>query len=296
MRFKNLFIIVAIVAAIMLAIQYIRQVHRLKRGVRRVSGGGVFFNWLMAIILVGSLVGIGVTSFSSHQEASSKPTKISKPKKMRTSTSDDREVTLSFKHMVHLNANGSVKVKFMVSPGTKVVIRGHRSGEVFRTIKTHTGGEIVAKTVTFNIPGTYDITATRGREKVVKKLQVKEQKEKQSSESSSSSTNSSSSSQSSSSSSSAHSASATSHSSSNSNNNTANTNANNSTSGSGSSQRSGGNTSGSNGGSSYRGGGNGNNSYRGGGSNYRPSYGGNGGASRPAISNQPNGSISNQPG
>lgn len=294
MRIRNLFIIVAIVAAIMLIIQYIRQVHRLKRGVNRVSGGGVFLNWLMAIILVGSLVGVGVTSFGSHQEASSKPTKISKPKKVKTTTSDDQEVTLSFKHTAHLSDNGSAKVKFMVSPGTKVVIRGHRSGEIFGTIKTHNGGEVVTKTMTFDTPGTYDITATRGKKKVVKKLLIKEQKV--SSESSSSSS-SSSSSQSSSSSSSAHSTSATSHSSSNSNNsNAANTNANTSTStgGSGSSQSTGGNTSagGNGGGSSYRGSSRSNR----GGSTYRPSYGGNGGTSRPAISNQPNGSISDQPG
>ena len=65
MRIKNLLIILAVVATIILVIQYIRQVRSLKRGDHYVSGGRVFLNWLMALILVGSLVGIGVQSFAS---------------------------------------------------------------------------------------------------------------------------------------------------------------------------------------------------------------------------------------
>lgn len=283
MRIKNLLIILAVVAAIILVIQYIRQVRSLKRGDHYVSGGRVFLNWLMALILVGSLVGIGVQSFASQREASSKPAKVSEPVKKSNKTTEDVEVTVNFKKKVHLDENGTAKVKFLISPKTKVVIKGHRSGEVFETFKASSGNAVVTKQMTFDTPGTYDIIATRGKKKVIKHLKVEEYTESSSSESSSSSSSSQSSSNSShsTSSSSSHSSSSSNAGSSNGGNDTANSNTG------GSANMSAGN--------SYQG------STGGGSSSYRQSNygGGNGGGSRSnAIPSQPGYSgsaISDQP-
>ena len=100
MRIKNLLIILAVIAAAILIIQYIRQVRNIRRGNRFVSGGRVFLNWLMAIILVGSLVGIGVQFFASRREASSEPTKVSEPVKENSESTEDVEVTVNFKKKV----------------------------------------------------------------------------------------------------------------------------------------------------------------------------------------------------
>lgn len=271
MRIKNLLIILAVIAAAILIIQYIRQVRNIRRGNRFVSGGRVFLNWLMAIILVGSLVGIGVQSFASRREASSEPTKVSEPVKENSESTEDVEVTVNFKKKVRLNENGTAKVKFLISPKTKVVVKGHRSGVVFETFKASSGNAVVTKRMTFDTPGTYDIVATRGKKKVVKHLKVEDYTESSSSESSTSSSSSQSSSSSSHATSSSSSQSSSSSNSSNgSNNNTANSS--NAGGGSGSANTSAGN--------SYQG------SNRGGGSSYRrPTYGGGNGGG--AISDQP---------
>ena len=180
----------------------------------------------MALILVGSLVGIGVQSFASRREASSKPVKVSEPAKKSNKATENVEVTVNFKKKVRLDANGTAKVKFLISPKTKVVIRGHKSGEVFETFKASSGNAVVTKQMTFDTPGTYDITATRGKKKVVKHLKVEEYTESSSSESSSSSSSSQSSSSSShsTSSSSSHSSSSSNTGNSNGGNDTANSN------------------------------------------------------------------------
>ncbi len=290
MRIKNLLIILAVVAAVILIVQYIRQVRNLRRGNRFVSGGRVFLNWLMAIILVGSLVGIGVQSFASRREAASEPAKVSEPVKDDSVSTEDVEVTVNFKKKVRLNENGTAKVKFLISPKTKVVIKGHRSGVVFETFKASSGDAVVTKRMTFDTPGTYDIIATRGKKKVVKHLKVEEYTESSSSESSTSSSSSQSSSSSSraTSSSSSRSSSSSNSDSSNGSNNNNTANSNNAGGGNGSANTSAGN--------GYQG------SNRVGGSGYRrPTYGGgNGGGSRPSTTpSQPTysggGAISDQP-
>ena len=114
MRIKNLLIILAVIAAAILIIQYIRQVRNIRRGNRFVSGGRVFLNWLMAIILVGSLVGIGVQSFASRREASSEPTKVSEPVKENSESTEDVEVTVNFKKKVRLDGGQHQNVRIAV--------------------------------------------------------------------------------------------------------------------------------------------------------------------------------------
>lgn len=178
MRVKNLFIIVAIIAAIWLVIRYFYQVRNLRRGYNRVSGGRVFLNWFLAIVLVVSLVGVGITSFAAHRTEGVTPSKTStksvSPAKSN-SDGDNDEVVLKFKKSARLDENGEARVKFLVSPQTKVVIRGHRSGEVFTTFKPGKGSQLVTRSFTFDVAGDYDITAQRGKHKVVKHLKIKGQ-------------------------------------------------------------------------------------------------------------------------
>lgn len=287
MRIRNLFIILAIIAVILLILQYIRQFRNIKKGRGFVSGGRVFFNWLLMIVLVVSIVGVGVTSFATHHEASSATSEKAKTVKAvsESTTSEDKEITLEFKKTARLNDNGEAKVKFIISPDTKVEIKGHRSGDIYKTFKATSGTMDVKREFTFDTPGEYDIVAKRGSKKVVKHLRIKEQNVNSSS-SSSSAVSESSSSSSSSSAQRSSSASSTRNNSSSNNSSTSRSNASNSN-GNANTGNIGSNYRGNGGGSSYQGG-NGGSSYQG---------GNNGGSSnqQPAISNQPSSTISDQP-
>lgn len=188
MRIKNLLIIIAIVAAVLLVMRYVRQVKDTRRGYNYVSGSRVAVNWLLVVLLVGSLVGIGVTSFAGHKESAA-PAKSSQSSSAVEPTADDDEgdVMLKFKKTARMNDNGEAKVKFLISAKTKVVIKGHRSGVVVKTFKPSKGDDTVTRSFVFDTPGTYDITAKRGDKKVVKHLKVKGQSNDESSDSSSSS-------------------------------------------------------------------------------------------------------------
>lgn len=188
MRIKNLLIIIAIVAAVLLVMCYVRQVKDTRRGYNYVSGSRVAVNWLLVVLLVGSLVGIGVTSFAGHKESAA-PAKSSQSSSAVEPTADDDEgdVMLKFKKTARMNDNGEAKVKFLISAKTKVVIKGHRSGVVVKTFKPSKGDDTVTRSFVFDTPGTYDITAKRGDKKVVKRLKVKGQSNDESSDSSSSS-------------------------------------------------------------------------------------------------------------
>ncbi|MGM9907650.1 hypothetical protein [Limosilactobacillus sp.] len=184
MRIKNLLIIIAIIAAILLVMRYFSQLRDTRRGYNVVSGSRVFVNWLLVIVLVGSLVGIGVTSFTGHKEsAAPAPAKTSKSSSAVKPTADE-DITLSFKKTARLNENGVAKVKFLISPQTKVVIKGHKSGIVVATFKPSKTDSTVNRSFTFDTVGTYDITASRGNKKVVKHLKIKDSATKDSSSSS----------------------------------------------------------------------------------------------------------------
>ncbi len=245
MRIKNLLIIIAIVAAILLIIRYVSQVRDNRRGYNFVSNSRIFVNWLLVIILVGSLVGIGITSFTGHKESTAPaPAKTSKSSSaVEPADDDDDDITLSFKKTAHLNSDGVVKVKFLISPRTKVTIRGHRSGIVVETFKPSKADGTVTRSFTFDTAGTYDIIARRGDQKVVKHLKIKEAAEKASSSSSSFSAVSSTSTSSSSSIASSQSSTSA-----------ASRNDNTSTGSTGTSQSTNGSVSGSTGGNYYRGG------------------------------------------
>lgn len=291
MRIKNFLIILAVIAALLLIIRYIRQVKATRRGYNFVSGGQIFLNWLLVIILVGSLTGIGVTSFTSNHSESAAPAKSSnKASSAVKPTSDDDlgDIVVKFKKSARLNDNGEAKVNFLISPRTKVTIKGHRTGTVFKVFKPAKGDETITRSFTFDTEGTYDIVAKRGDKKIVKHLKIKGQSQGESS----SSTSSSSSSATHSSSSSAKSANATSSSNNSSNNTHSSSTGSNTAVSRGNANNGGGGSTGSTH-SYYRGGGySGGSSHSYGGSSSAPVGGGAGTGSQGPTGG---GSISDQP-
>lgn len=269
MNLKNVLIIVGVIALILLIIQYVGQVRRMRQGDNFVSRGRAFVNWLLLFIIIGS---IGGTVYADHHSKSDSD--ITETKAI---TNDDDEeadqVYINFdKKKARLNSDGVAPMKIIVSPNTKVKIVGHDTGKVYKTFKAEKSDGPVTIKYNFEYAAKYDIIATRGDKKVKKTITIKEQKNDSSSSSSSFVTSSSSSSSSSSSHSSSHSS---------------NSNSNNS----GNSNAGGSNNSG----ASYNGGGS---SYRGntGGGGYTPSHSYNGGGHTgggSTISNQP--TISTQP-
>ncbi|MCI1975617.1 MAG: hypothetical protein LKJ51_06850 [Limosilactobacillus sp.] len=273
MNLKNVLIIVGIIALILLIIQYVGQVKRMRQGDTFVSRGRAFVNWLLLFIIVGS---IGGTVYADHHSKSDSD--ITETKAITSDTDEEADqVYINYdKKKARLNDDGVAPMKIIVSPNTKVKIVGHDTGKVYKTFKAEKSDGPVTIKYDFEYAAKYDIIATRGHKKVKKTITIKEQKNDSSSSSSSSATSSSSSSSSSS------------HSSSHSSSSNANNGGNNNSG-----------SHGGNSGASYNGGGN---SYRGnaGGGGYTPSRrpatgGGHTGGTinnQPTISTQP--TISNQ--
>lgn len=268
MNLKNVFIIIGIIALVLLIIQYVSQIRRMRQGNNFVSRGRAILNWLLLFVVIGS---IGGTVYASRQTKSD--SEITETKSISSSESTDDDVYISLESKTaRLNSDGVVSVKIIVSPKTKVKIVGHSTGKVYKTYKAqNTDGPVTIK-YKFEYAGKYDIIATRGSKKVTKRITIKDAEDSSSSSSSESSASSESSSSRSSS-----------RESSSSNNNN---NSNSSTSNNGGSTGSTGATySGSRGGG-YSGGG-------GGGYTPAQSTGGGSGSSSSQISNQP--TISTQP-
>ena len=53
MNLKNVLIIVGVIALILLIIQYVGQVRRMRQGDNFVSRGRAFVNWLLLFIIIG---------------------------------------------------------------------------------------------------------------------------------------------------------------------------------------------------------------------------------------------------
>ena len=196
MRVMNLMIVLAIIAIVILAAQYISQLKKNRSGNNFVSGGRVFFNWTLVAVLVICVVGIAFGSIRSHRQEA-KPAQTDKTENVEyTASSNDNlgEVSVQFDRKVSLNDNGEAKVKFKVSPQTTLTIRGHKSKDIVKTFKASKGQSLVNHSYTFDVAGTYDIIAERGDQKVTKKLTIKDNSSVESSSSSNSSSISSSSS------------------------------------------------------------------------------------------------------
>lgn len=251
MDLKTILLYVGVGATVLFVVQYLVQIHRVRKGRNYVSMGRVFVNWLLIFLIVG---GFGGSAYASHH-AHDQQQAVSDDHSVRKSSEADKIYIRWDKKKAHLDSNGEAKMKITVSPDTKVVIRGHNSHRIFKKFSAKDSDGPVTLHYTFTEDAPYDIIATRGKKKLTKKITIKPYKPAKQS-SSSTRVSSSSSSKSSSSSSS--------HSSSTNNNNRGNT-----------SSYSGGTSYSSGGGSSYR------PSYSGGGSSYTPA------PSRPASTPQP---------
>ena len=246
MDLKTILLYVGIGATVLFIVQYIVQIHRVKSGRNYVSMGRVFMNWMLIFLIVA---GFGGSAYASHH-AKDQQQAVSDDHSVRKSAEADQVYIRWSKKKAHLNSNGECRLKIIVSPDTKVVIRGHNSHKVFKTFDPQDADGSVTLHYTFTEDAPYDIIATRGKKKLTKKITIKPYTpESQSSSSTKSS-----------SSSSSHSSSSSSHSS----------NSNQSNNGGGSSNAGGGG-----GGTSYSGGG---------GGGYTPSYSGGGGGSGSAPS------------
>ena len=257
MNIRNILIIVGIIAVILLILQYIVQVRRIKAGDNYVSGGRAFLNWLLLFVIVGSF---GGSVYANHRQKAQEAVPVTTTPSSKSNEDDSLYVNFD-KAKAKLNDDGVAPMKLVVSPGTKVKIVGHRSGTVYKKFTTKKGDGPVTVKYKFEYAAKYDIIATKNGKKITKHLTIRDQETERSSYSSSSVSSSSSSHSSSSSSSSA--------------NHSSNNGGSSSGNGGGGSS----NTSGSYTPSRSYGGG-----YTG---------GGNGGGIRPAISNQP--TINNQP-
>lgn len=169
MNLQGVLLLCGIVAVVLLILQFFTQVHRIKRGRANVGGGRVFINWLLVILIIG---GFGGSAFLSHQNKQVAEHTDKTPTTTTTTKESADSVTLVFDKKVELNDQGEKKVNFDVSPNTKVKIVGHYSRNVFKTFNSKNGETNFS--YTFDQPGTYDIIATNGSKKVVKKLVVKD--------------------------------------------------------------------------------------------------------------------------
>ncbi|MCD7125354.1 hypothetical protein [Limosilactobacillus caviae] len=229
MRVMNLMIVLAIIAIVILAAQYISQLRKNRSGNNFVSGGRVFLNWTLVAVLVICVGGIAFGSIHHSHRQEAKPAQTDKTENVEYAASNNDslgEVSVQFDRKVSLNDNGEAKVKFKVSPQTTLTIRGHKSKEIVKTFKASKGQSLVNHSYTFDVAGTYDIIAERGNQKVTKKLKVKGNSNLESSSSSSASSTSNNSSlavsSSSSSAASSHASSSTASTQNNSSNNTSN--------------------------------------------------------------------------
>lgn len=230
MNLQRILLIIGVAAVIILILQFFFQMRRMRKGKTTVSGLRVFINW---VLIIAIFVGLGGSSYMASHQISSES---SAPKKTVQHETDADTISVRFNKTVHLNSEGKVKVKFIISPGTKVKIVGHKSGSTYKTFEVADGKNDVKKYYTFTYSGKYDIIATKGSKKVVKHLKVKDY---QQTDSESSSSNKNSSNSSSSSSSKAASSSSTSH---NNGNTTNSSNVSHTSNGGGSSYSGGGNS------------------------------------------------------
>ena len=170
MNLQRILQLSGVIAVILLLLQFLIQVGRIKRGHHQTVGRSrVFINWLLIIIILVGFGGGGYLSYKNGQAASSEAQKSTTTQE----TSDD-QIYLAFKKKVHLNGDGKRRVTFTVSPNTRLKIVGHYSKTIYKEIDANSGKGKVKMHYTFDDSGTYDVIAIKGDQKVTKKLVVKD--------------------------------------------------------------------------------------------------------------------------
>ncbi|EEU30579.1 hypothetical protein HMPREF0501_00957 [Limosilactobacillus coleohominis 101-4-CHN] len=170
MDLQRIFQLSGVIAVVLLVLQYLVQVLRMKRGHSTVRRWRVFINWLLIVIFFVGFGGGGYLSYKSGQAASHESSK--KSTKVKEGSND--QISLTFNKKVHLDENGERRVSFKVSPNTHLKIVGHYSKKVYKEFNVRSGKNKGTFHYTFRDSGTYDIVAENGKRKITKKLVVED--------------------------------------------------------------------------------------------------------------------------
>lgn len=172
----SIFIISAAVALIILIIQFIRQVHRTKKGNNELSKGVIFFNWLVLLVFLVGVGGAVYTGINSHR-AAAKPTQPVKAASSSTPVrSADQAIQLDFTPDVTMDGNGQVNLKITVSRGSTVTIKGRNTGHAYDSFTVAKGHGTTTKVITLDAAGPYQVVARRNGKETVKDLIVRQAK------------------------------------------------------------------------------------------------------------------------
>lgn len=176
MNLVNTLIIVAVVALLIFIVKFLRQIKRVQAGRNIATRGSIVVNWLLLIIFVGSLTGVGISKFADHQSNSS--TVVAKTPQTTSAVKDtgagEQPLTLKFRNDVTMDSDDAVRLKITVSAGAKVVIEGRNTGTKYTsfTAPGHTG--TVTKTIVLETAGPYKVVARRNGKKISKNLIVRD--------------------------------------------------------------------------------------------------------------------------
>lgn len=161
--------IIAMVVVVILFFEFIRQVYRIKHGRTGVGRWQILINRFLVLVLVVCLGWMGMTAYASHRRARPAPAPA-----VSSSASSQRPATklqLTVPKKVTMDENGAAKVKITVSAGAKVEVRGLRTDTSyghFTAVKDHA----TTKKVTLEYAGEYEVVATKGKQRVTKKVTV----------------------------------------------------------------------------------------------------------------------------
>ncbi|KRM10488.1 hypothetical protein FD16_GL001190 [Paucilactobacillus suebicus DSM 5007 = KCTC 3549] len=150
----------------------------------------IALSWLLLIVFVGSLGGAAYATVRGHSSSSqaadnsSSSSSESVVSSSSSSTTKLAKLGFSFSPKKPVLSDGSVKVKFKVSPKTKLTIKGHYSGDLYKSFKANKDTKQENFKYTFSTGGTYDVIATRNGKSVTKQIVVSDSDESSSSSSS----------------------------------------------------------------------------------------------------------------
>lgn len=168
MHLQTILQLSAVVAAVILFLEFLVQIYRFRHGQKVVHHGLVFLNWLLIVVII---VGLGGGGYLSYQQSKASAHRV--PKHQVVHHPHTQRLVLKFENQVQLDQDGEQKVEFTVSPQTKLKIVGHYSHQVYKSFSTKPSQHLVKEHYTFTGSGTYDIIATRGHKRVKKQLTVK---------------------------------------------------------------------------------------------------------------------------
>lgn len=137
----------------------------------------VALNWLLLIVFVGSLGGAGYITFHNHKTSASEQHATKSSVVSSSSTNSETslpKVSVKYSPDSLVLTGNSVTGKFTVAPQTKLTIKGHYSGKVYKTFKAHTDRKVEHFSYDFIGSGTYDLVAKRGHKTVTKRVVVKD--------------------------------------------------------------------------------------------------------------------------